>query len=44
MTARFLKPVSDDELRAEVRAFLKEHWKGLPHRSDQWTVGPEQRA
>ena len=44
MTAIALKPMSDDELRAEVRAFLKEHWKGLPPRSDQWTVGPEQRA
>ncbi|MCC6919133.1 MAG: acyl-CoA dehydrogenase family protein [Alphaproteobacteria bacterium] len=36
--------MSDDELRSEVRAWLKDNWKGLPVSQDQWTSSPERRA
>ncbi|MGA0603210.1 acyl-CoA dehydrogenase family protein [Caulobacter sp. KR2-114] len=41
--------VSDEVLRAEVRAWLGEHWKGLPKREPGaggagWTVSDEQKA
>lgn len=33
-----------DELRAEVRAWLEQHWKGLPKSTDPWVASPERVA
>jgi alkylation response protein AidB-like acyl-CoA dehydrogenase len=38
------KAMSDDALRADVRAWLKDNWKGLPASQDQWTSSPERKA
>jgi len=38
------KAMSDDELRADVRAWLKDNWRGLPASQDQWTSSPERKA
>lgn len=37
-------PMTDDELRAEVRAWLKANWKNDLPPQTQWTTGPEHRA
>lgn len=35
---------SADDLRAEVRAWLAENWKGLPKSTDPWVASPERVA
>jgi len=39
-----VKPLTDDELRAEVRAWLKANWKDDLPPPTQWTTTREQRA
>lgn len=35
---------SVDEVRAEVRAWLEQNWKGLPKSNDPWVASPERVA
>jgi alkylation response protein AidB-like acyl-CoA dehydrogenase len=39
-----IRPMSDDELRAEVRAWLKDNWKNDLPPAAQWKMGPEHLA
>src|SRR5690348_13782466 len=39
-----LRPMTDDELRAEVRGWLKDNWKNDLPSAQQWVTTPEHRA